>query len=129
MAKKLKRGKKANPVRKSKPNKRAPNSNERSPAPRRGNPISKSGKPTLASSAQRSWQKDTEKPLTKQEQRHNEEKNRKDSDNLMKLIVQEQLSSATPDSRKVLDSLSKIKSRGLKQRLKKKARAMGIFEE
>lgn len=129
MGKKLKRGKKANPVRKSKPNKRAPNSNERSPAPRRGNPISKSGKPTLASSAQRSWQKDTEKPLTKQEQRHNEEKNRKDSDNLMKLIVQEQLSSATPDSRKVLDSLSKIKSRGLKQRLKKKARAMGIFEE
>ena len=129
MGKKLKRGKKANSARKSKPNKRAPNSNERSPAPRRGNPIGKSGKPTPATSAQRSWQKDTEKPLTKQEQRLNEEKNRKDSDNLMKLIVQEQLSSATPDSRKVLDSLSKIKSRGLKQRLKKKARAMGIFEE
>jgi hypothetical protein len=36
------------------------------------------------------------------------------------------MQSAAPDKARIVDSLAKIKSRGLKQRLKRKAAAMGI---
>ena len=41
----------------------------------------------------------------------------------------EQIESQNPDLTKIQESLSKIKARGLKQRLKKKVRAAGISLE
>ena len=44
----------------------------------------------------------------------------------MKLIIIDQISSQSPDISKIKESLAKIHSRGLKQRLKKKAIAAGV---
>ena len=44
----------------------------------------------------------------------------------MKLVIMEEIKNAEPDVKKIKETLTKIKARGLKQRIKKKCMAAGV---
>ena len=84
----------------------------------------KSDKP--ANTVERTWQKPEEKRMSNTEVRKVKKTEGKSNETMLKTIITEQIYSTSPDVAKIRECLAKLKSRGLKQRLNKKAKAAGI---